>query len=539
MTSSRQNLAAVIPTANFPSPTKINKLIAKPLPNKIVRYDAGDGPNSHVTLQWSTGIPAKDATTRTISALTQPMCLTKEEVRGQKVESEMILPQGSSALQIVPGGVFNAQILLNSGQFSYLKWDKRKSYAINVTSNLAKKTSATIMAAPGGGISESAAQSVVRSLTKADNIAGMPNGFSTSEMKKSTFQESMGLSIGASFFYMGISGANQFAFSSEKYRFMYVYTFDQAFLAVSADAPSSPADAYTDLKGITEDALFIREVKYGRRLYVIMESEYELEKYSNEFNGNLNWGFVSAKLNEKSNASKAGEYINIRVQAQGGQALAVTDYTKLPEALDGYFKSSYAQNDIVPLSYKVTDLSGKPVSLVAKAFLDGNHCLKSKKVRIRLKDIAVIRADDGQSDRSEQIYGNLIVRLFNESGKQVLADGTVMPAGASIVPSGSISIAREAAPLRLAQIRSERDRKRFGENDQSKSLDVNITSLDMVFQVDPIVKEQDDFGDDTFITDTKLRKTMRRMLIEGSTSTTFEFRHDASLLELTVEILPL
>jgi hypothetical protein len=539
MTFSLQNTIPVVSTANFPSPNKINKLIAKPLPNKVVRYDAGDGPNSHVTLQWSTGTPAKDSTTRSISALTQPMCLTKEEVRGQKVESEIILPQGSSALQIVPGGVFNAQLLLNSGQFSYLQWNKRKSYAINVTSNLAKQTSATVAAAPGGGISESAAQSVVRSLTKADNLTGMPNGFATSEMKKSTFQESMGLSIGASFFYMGISGANQFSFSSEKYRYMYVYTFDQAFLAVSADAPSRPADAYTDLTGINEDALFIREVKYGRRLYVIMESEYELEKYSNEFNGNLNWGLVSAKLNEKNNASKASEYINIRIQTQGGQAVAVTDYTKLQEALDGYFKSSYAQNDIVPLSYKVTDLTGKPVSLMAKAFLDGNHCLKSNKVRIRLKDIAVIREDDGQSDRSEQIYGSVFVRVFNEAGRQVLANGAVMPAGSSLVPSGSITIAKEAAPLRLAQIRSERDRKRFGENDQGKSLDVNITSLDMVFQVDPVVKEQDAFGDDTFITDTKLKKSLRRMLIEGSTRSTFEFRHDASLLELTVEILPL
>lgn len=521
-----------VSVVNSGSLLELKRIIAKPLPNKIVRYDAGDGPDSHVTLQWSKGITPKDDTKRTITPLTNPMCLTKEEVRGQMVEGEIVLPRGQAALQLLPGGVFDGQVLLTAGEFKYLKWEKRKTYGLSVSSNLAKKTNATVEAAPGGGINESAAQSVVKSLTKPANFVGMPNVSSTSQLKRSTFRESMGLNIGASFFYMGISGSNQFAFSSERYRYMYVYSFDQAFLAVSADGISKPQDAFSDATGLGPDALFIREVKYGRRLYVIMESEFDLEKVSNDLSGSLDWGVVSGKLRVQNTSSKVSQYITIRIETQGGNPVSVTNYTKLQEALDGYFASSYGVNDLVPLSYKVTDLNGTPVSLLSKAFLDGKHCLKSSSARLRLKQMVVIKEDDNEPDRSEQIYGSIILRLFNEKGQQVSANGGVMPSG--IVPTGVISIASENQPYRLVESKP----KIFNPNEQGFYINVKLTSLDMVFNVVPLIKEEDDFGDDTFVTNNKLNKSLRQMLVEGSTSTTFEFRHDASLLALTVEIEP-
>ena len=511
------------------------KFKATPLADKVIRYEAGDGKDSHVKIQWKKGVVAADTTTRKITQLNSPMCLTKEEVRGQKIESEIVLTEGSSALQIVPGGVFDSEELLRSGQFKYLNWDKRKTYAINASSNLVKKTSATISAANRGGISESAAHGVVKSLTKPSNFTGMPNASSNSEIKRSTFRESMGLSIGASFFYMGISGEDQFSFSSEKYRYMYVYTFDQTFVAVSADGPSKPEDLFTDVSGLSQDALFLREVKYGRRLYVIMESEYDLEKYSNELKGSLEWGVVSAKLQQKNTGSKAREYINVRIQTQGGQFIGVSDYSKLQATLDSYFKSSYSENDIVPLSYKVTDLQGTPVSLLANAFLDGNHCLDAKKARVRVTNIEVKKADDGSDN--EQIYGGVSLRLFNEQGKQVAIDGKteLTKVGSVQVPTGYITIAKEDAPHILKRGLA----KTFEITDQGKYIDVVLTSLDMTFQVEPVIKEKDDFGDDEFMTDNKLKKKLRQMLIEGQTATTFEFRHDKSVLLLTIEIEPL
>jgi hypothetical protein len=111
----------------------------------------------------------------------------------------------------------------------------------------------------------------------------------------------------------------------------------------------------------------------------------------------------------------------------------------------------------------------------------------------------------------------------------------VQQIGGTTIPTGYITIAKEEAPLILKQ----GNPKSFGKNEQGKYVDVNISSLDMKFEVKPVVKEQDDFEDDTFVTDNKLNKKLRQMLIEGETSTTFEFRDDKSVLKLTIEIEPM
>jgi hypothetical protein len=53
------------------------------------------------------------------------------------------------------------------------------------------------------------------------------------------------------------------------------------------------------------------------------------------------------------------------------------------------------------------------------------------------------------------------------------------------------------------------------------------------------MKEDDDISDDTFLTDNKMKKTIRQMLIDGSTICDFEFRDDLSNVVLTMEIMPL
>lgn len=98
-----------------------------------------------------------------------------------------------------------------------------------------------------------------------------------------------------------------------------------------------------------------------------------------------------------------------------------------------------------------------------------------------------------------------------------------------------MTIARKETPLKLI----EGEPQAFGINEQEKYIDVDITSLDMIFQVEPMIKEKFDAGDNVFSTNTELKKNLRQMLIEGSTGTTFQCRHDKCLLELTVDIRPL
>ena len=512
-------------------------LKAIPLASKVVRYDAGHGQHSHVTIEWRTGIHNKDATMRTISPLKKPMCLTKEEVRGQKVEQEITLPQSSSNLNIIPGGIFDSQELLRSGEFKYLGWHKRKPYTITIDSTLAKQTSATVATQASGGISERAAAKSIQSLLESDNFIGIPNRSSSSEMQWSTFREGMGMSIGGSFFYLGLSGAQPFSFSSEKYRFLYAYTFEQLFFTASPTNPIPSENLFNDSWALNEDALILQEVKYGRRLYVIIESEYGLEKCSSGLDGSLEWIVISAKLQQAQIAREAREHIKIRIQTQDGTSLVVSDYTQLERIIDTYFQSTCTENPICPLSYKVNDLQGTPVSLVTTAFLEGQHCLTSPKARVYLRQIKVCSDQKSDHTLSEEIYGSVNLHLYNEFGKQIQRNGQFIEPllGLGKSPTGTITIAKKDSPLKLV----EGSPQEFGANEQGRYIDVDITSLDMTFQIEPIIKEKIGSGDTELVNSTEMKKKLRQMLIEGSTGTTFQCRHDKCLLELTVDIKPL
>lgn len=508
-----------------------------PLTTKVVRYEAGHGPDSHVTIQWCKGLHAKDTTTRTISPLTKPMCLTKEEVRGQKVEREITLPQGPACLQVIPGGVFDSQELLRSGEFKYLNWDQRKTYTIHGLASLALKTDATITTADAAGISEASARGALESLTRPANFVSTPSRSSSSEMCWSTFQESLGLSIGGSFFYLGLSGAEAFAFSSDKYRYLYVYTFDQVFLTATADQPSEPADLFRDPETLDEDALFLQEVKYGRRAYVLIESEHALERDFNGIRGGLEWIILSAKLQQPEYAIKASKHIRIRMQTQEGKSFAVTDFSQLQSSLDSYFNSSCAEHPISPLAYKVSDLDGTPVSLLTTAYLEGQHCLTSPKARVQLREIKICEPEKSHAAAVEEIYGSVDLHLYDEFGREIYRNGQSIDAlsGLGHTSAGTMTIARKETPLKL----TKGEPWAFGVNEQEKYIDVDITSLDMIFQVEPLIKERVVAGDNVFSTGTELKKNLRQMLLEGSTGTTFQCRHDNCRVELTVDIRPL
>jgi hypothetical protein len=492
-----------------------------------------DSDNGNVTVSFGAGQPSKDEIVSSSTPTNAAMCLTKEEVKGQKVENELIIADGSKATQLLPGGVIDAEMLLKSGEFIYMKMDKRKMISLSTSSNLAKITSATVKPMPGNNI-EDELRAKVHSLKRPSNLNGMPNIKSTSQASVSTLEEKMGLDIGASAFYMGISVSDNFSFSSEKYRYMYLYEFEQECVAVMANGISSPDDLFTEQTDINPNWLYVREVKYGRRLYVLIESEYDLEKYSNELNGSLNWGVVSAAYNQKNSGSTLSKKTNIRIITQGGQPVSLTDDTKLQATLDKYFAAGFNDIDIVPLSYKVTYMNGGPVSVVSKAFLNGNNCLEKSKVRVRVTKIEVDVADDGGSN--EQLYGSAIIYLYNAAGKKVAFDGkTLLPEIPSGLFTGAISYAKEEAPLILKAGQP----KEFGINEQGKYIDLTVSNLDMTIEVKPTMKEKDDFGDDTFMTDNKMKRSLRKMLIEGSTIQVFEFRHDLSKVRLTVEVAPL
>ena len=103
---------------------KTNNLFKKVAINKTsYNYESGNG---NVTVSFVAGQPEKDDVVASSTPVNSAMCLTKEEVKGQKVENELIIADGSKASQILPGAVIDADMLLKSGEFVFMKMNKRK-----------------------------------------------------------------------------------------------------------------------------------------------------------------------------------------------------------------------------------------------------------------------------------------------------------------------------------------------------------------------------------------------------------------------------
>lgn len=494
--------------------------------------------NGHVDISYARSKGTKDDVKTTSKPPKSDMCLSREEVRGQKIENELTIADGSMAMSILPGGVIDADVLLKSGQFKYIKMDQRKPVSISTASIQAKKHEAR--AVPGRNNSiENDLRSKVYELISPSNMNGMPNIKSNSEASISTLLETTGIKIGASFFYMGISADNNFSFSSEKYRYMYLYQFDQECLTVIANSVSSPADLFKDDTPMNSDWLYINEVKYGRRLYVLMESEYDLMKFSDELNGNLEWGVVSAALTQTVKGSSLSDKTNIRVLTQGGKPIGGTDPTRLQAEINSYFDAPFKEIDILPLSYKLTYMDGEPVSMISNAFLDGDNCLDKSKMKIRISKVECVITDDNKDN--EELYGSASIYYYNSSGKTVALDGkTVLfsPPGLDL-PIATFTYGTKEIPIILGA--KKNNQKSYEPTMQGKYIDVGIATLDMKIKIKPSLHEKDSGfnADDDFLTEDKMEKTVRQMLLEGSTSPVFEFRRKKSVVKIYFEITPI
>ena len=179
----------------------------------------------------------------------------------------------------------------------------------------------------------------------------------------------------------------------------------------------------------------------------------------------------------------------------------------------------------MPLNFRLSDLSGNPVSLTTEAFLNANNCLKTNKIRIRIKELKCIQADDG--GKSEQIYGGIAISLHDHKGKpQNISDNFLKTIAI-------LTYAKENSPIHLISGTP------VTENDpalKDKHFTLTIENLDYRLFIVPTMNEADDFGDDKFITGNGFDFTIRNMLLEGESVKTFEFRHDASQVHLTIGI---
>lgn len=480
----------------------------------------------------------------------EAMCLTKEEVRGKKTENTIQVTDASRATKILPGVVISGEELLGKGgDFRYFNMSNRKSFGLRTTSNLAKSVT-TVVTPKNGESFENAIADATHALKNPDNFRATPSWNDTKDIYTSTVTDKTKLEMGASAFFMGVSASDNLSFSSERYRYMYVLTFVQDCLTISADQISSPGDLFTDNTDFRSDLYYIQQVNYGRRLYLLLESEYDLVKYENQFSGSLNWGGVKAAYSQKNAGSKLKTMTNLKVITEGGVGLPIIDPTNIKQvekAITDYFNTPFSKFDILPLSYQLTNLRGESISLVSEAFLNGQNCLDKNKIRVKIKELKCINADDKNDEKSEQVYGAVPIFLYNSKKQIVGVDGKTRTPGGNhpvidAVPTYSISYGKKDAPLIIIQGINPPNRGAFDEKSPAlsdKYVDLTISDLDMVLEIKPWLNESDDFSDDEFKRQNNFKMSLRQMLLEGKNYQTFEFTDDASVVHLTVSVEPI
>jgi hypothetical protein len=508
-----------------------------PSTTEVVRCPASQGPQSHITLQWCKGIPAKDTTTRTVSPLSKPLGLCEEHVRGQKVEQEIVLPPGSTSLPPLPGGVFDSQALLRSGRFTTLNGNQRTTCVLHGEGIPGPATQTRLLMPLGPGISEPQAHEALQALSEHVEAFAMPSRSPSSEMCWSTCQDGMGLNIGGSYFFLSFAKSKPFAFSSENYRYLYVYTFDQIFFSLRAERCEPTESPLHTNKALSEDALFLRETKYGRRIHVIIESEIPLEHHLNGIRCGLEWIMLSAKLQEPVFATKVKQHTTISLQTQDGRSLEVPELPQLQTTIDAYFESPCAEHPLAPLSFQVSDLDGTPVSLLTSACMDSQHVLNSNKARVRLRRIKRCGTSTNQPLCSQAIHGEIALHLVDEHRKQLSSSrGSILadaPLGSTSF--GAITMATIDNPLML----KEGESHTFCATDNEKAFDINVPNLDMTFQIEILSKGQPALTEHPRTTNSTPKKKLRQILLDGTRETTFRCRHGSAELELTMEIEPL
>ncbi|MEB3259686.1 MAG: hypothetical protein VKP63_03560 [Cyanobacteriota bacterium] len=194
----------------------------------------------------------------------------------------------------------------------------------------------------------------------------------------STCQDGLGLNIGGAYFFACPVEGRPFTFSSNHYRYLYLYTFEQIFFTIRADSDGRPLKRSPNHDALDEkkegaEALWLHEIKYGRRIYVIIESETALEHHKNGIRSGLEWIMLSAKLQNPSFAANVQTQTRIRLQTQDNQILDSVEITDIQSTLEAYFESPCTEHPLSPLAIQVSELNGAPVSLLTTAFIDSQH----------------------------------------------------------------------------------------------------------------------------------------------------------------------
>lgn len=514
----------------------ITKLKGKPNYSKIRTITTRH--NTRIRLQLSTMFAQPNVKLKSnISSLNEKTCFNCEEVTGVTVEYPIMVCQSAEASNILPGAVFSANDILERGKFVYHGMRQRKALTLKtVGSDGLKYTSEEVVPTVKEDFRQQLTSAAARLTDFSNCISSKPYVMADSQSAETTIEDFLTFKMAPSRFFIDESGAPSLNLTSPKKNYYYLFTFRQKFMTVSAGKLNGPDDIFTYPTERQPDWFYFEEVEYGRLLHIIFESNIRLDNFCKTANGALNWHKFNSGIAAEPSDSNLIKQISVKVHAGGGVPNPETDPKKIKAAVDDYFTEPVSEFQIVPLSFKATDMEGNRLSLKTEAFLKQKNCLRTNKLRVGIKSISVLQSDASENSYG-QLFGSLSIYVYNDRHKVILADGREMPAYLESLnpPTTKIRYGAGEHPLRL---KAGTTLNRTNPILNNKYVNLTVENLHYRIKIYATGREEENLPSRDWKQTDEFDKTVGQILHEGILEKTLFFNEGNSQVELTIDINP-
>ncbi len=485
-----------------------------------------------VRMQFTTQfLQPTDSLKSKIKFLNEKMHYSEEEAGGTKLENPVVISDPVDGANLIPGTLFSGNELLEHGRIEFPEITEPKTVTLRASRTTNSKIAERKIVQINGNNFREEVRAAIAQLIKLSEFDDVPE--KQLQSAESTTVDFLKLKTLPSSFFMDATDAKSTVSTASAAKYFYMFFFRQNYLNISGqpslDFPSEKIQSRAD-------SFYIEEVEYGRQLLLIFESHIRLDKFGISPTGTLNWEKFCSAISSEPEDSNLLKQLSLHVKAAGKPAYMETDARKAKAAVDEYFYTSFHELPPVPVSFRISDLQGKPVCLKTEVFIRQKNGLGSRKIRVSIKSITLLPAEDSVLSY-EQLSGCICIYIYNDKNRVMLADGKEMPSYLQSInpPTTRIRFTDGEQPLVL---------KPGATLDHSSSVlnckpvSLAVDNLHYRIKIYPTGSNGDGLTGPLGKRSDSFDKTVRELIQEGILEKTLFFNEGNSQVEVTVNIIP-
>lgn len=488
---------------------------------------------NRIRMQFTTQfLQPTDSLKSKIKFLNEKMFYSEEEAGGTKLENPVAVSDPADGANLIPGTLFSGNELLERGRIESPEMTEHKTVILRASrSNSSKIAERKIVQVNGNDFREEVRAAIAQLINPCGFSENLPE--KQLQSAESTTEDFLKLKVAPSSYFMDVSSANNTVSNAQAANYFYMFFFTQNYMNISGQ-PS--LDFLTENIQLPSDCFYIDEVEYGRQLLIIFESPIRLDKIGMSPSGTLNWEKFCSALSAEPDDSNLIRQISLRVHGSGKSAYMETDVRKAKAAVDEYFAVPMPDCPPVPVSFRISDLQGKPVGLKTEVLIRQKNSLPTRKIRVSIKSITLLPAEDSLISY-EELSGCICIYVYNDKNRVMLSDGKEMPSYLESLNPPTIRIRYGNADLPL-RLKPGTTLNQSSSVLNSKPVNLSVDNLQYRIKIYPSgskgegITSQQDKRHDSF------DKTVGQIIQEGILEKTLFFNEGNSQVEVTVNIIP-